>query len=496
MTTEVRVGAMLAPVSHFMPVGARTMTPRRLTRLPSSVYTLAIPIGLLTVSLLLAGATAAHAYVCGNGVVEPGEACDDGNGLSGDGCSSACEFEECSVTGTWEGSLGTNLLFTLSIREDSGGSLSGAAVLQGFSFPVMRLTGLRQGRDVSFSLAFDTSFLTFSGYESSCDAIQVIGPYGTGGMSRTGPFRCTDGITDPGEECDDGNFDAGDGCSLTCRVERCGNGEISAAERCDDGNRVNGDGCDSNCTPSACGNSIVAPNEQCDDGNVTDGDGCDSHCGIPGCPNGTREGGEECDDGNLIDNDGCARNCRLPGCGNFVTEGGEQCDDGGVLPGDGCDGTCRFEAVPGCGDGTEDAPEECDDGNTASCDGCSAVCTLEQCGNGIAECAEDCDDGNRGNGDGCSARCRAEYPLCGDEDADGVPDHLDRCATTPLALSPDESGCSQEQFCRQVDASTRLGMRACRKADWRNDEPLMRGSERDCQVVRDDAGVRCEPAVP
>ncbi len=33
---------------------------------------------------------------CGNGIVEPGEACDDGNTQDGDGCSSRCTVEGCS----------------------------------------------------------------------------------------------------------------------------------------------------------------------------------------------------------------------------------------------------------------------------------------------------------------------------------------------------------------------------------------------------------------
>jgi len=33
------------------------------------------------------------AVVCGNGVLEPGEQCDDGNTEDGDGCSSTCKLE-------------------------------------------------------------------------------------------------------------------------------------------------------------------------------------------------------------------------------------------------------------------------------------------------------------------------------------------------------------------------------------------------------------------
>ena len=33
--------------------------------------------------------------VCGNGIVETGEQCDDNNALGGDGCSSTCQIEGC-----------------------------------------------------------------------------------------------------------------------------------------------------------------------------------------------------------------------------------------------------------------------------------------------------------------------------------------------------------------------------------------------------------------
>jgi len=52
-----------------------------------------------------------------------------------------------------------------------------------------------------------------------------------------------------GEECDDGNLTAGDGCSPACLVERCSNGilETMSGEQCDDGNLLSHDGCSSQC---------------------------------------------------------------------------------------------------------------------------------------------------------------------------------------------------------------------------------------------------------
>jgi len=72
---------------------------------------------------------------------------------------------------------------------------------------------------------------------------------------------CGDGILEEGEECDDDNVEAGDGCDGECRVEegwycsgepsvcetQCGDGIRAGDEACDDANQVAGDGCNSNC---------------------------------------------------------------------------------------------------------------------------------------------------------------------------------------------------------------------------------------------------------
>jgi cysteine-rich repeat protein len=50
------------------------------------------PFGTLTLALVLSFAASAHA-LCGNGILEPGETCDDGNLIPGDGCSPLCQLE-------------------------------------------------------------------------------------------------------------------------------------------------------------------------------------------------------------------------------------------------------------------------------------------------------------------------------------------------------------------------------------------------------------------
>jgi len=123
---------------------------------------------------------------------------------------------------------------------------------------------------------------------------------------------CGDGVIDLGEQCDDSDTTAGDGCDANCQVEPgydcigepsvctflCGNSTIDATtnEGCDDGNTTAGDGCDASCQvepgwgctgePSTCtstcgsGTIEVATHEQCDDGNTTAGDGCDASCQV------------------------------------------------------------------------------------------------------------------------------------------------------------------------------------------------------------------------
>ena len=64
-------------------------------------------------------------------------------------------------------------------------------------------------------------------------------------------FICGDGERNPGEQCDDGNVENGDGCDALCQREirspQCGNGVWDQGEECDDGNLVSGDGCDEVC---------------------------------------------------------------------------------------------------------------------------------------------------------------------------------------------------------------------------------------------------------
>lgn len=88
-----------------------------------------------------------------------------------------------------------------------------------------------------------------------------------------------------------------------------------------------------------------------------------------------------------------------------------------------------------------------------------------------------------------------------DTDGDGVRDAADDCPSTPISAEVDKGGCSLAQFCARVDATTSTGRKACKRSDWRNDEPLMNLlTEADCSVegglTADSADDRCASVTP
>ncbi len=279
---------------------------------------------------------------CGDGKLDQGEQCDDGNRLNNDGCLSTCVEARC-----------------------------GDGIVQ---------QGVEQCDDANFD-----------DHDACLNSCQLA--------------VCGDGVVQLGvEACDDGNQQDGDDCRTDCALATCGDGVVQGEEECDDGNRVQSDGCLSNCLTAVCGDGIVQQGaEQCDDGNADDHDGCLSSCQQAVCGDGiVQQGVEQCDDGDP-DDPGCSDDCTLPSCGDGVLQPPEQCDDGNARDDDGCLSTC---VRPRCGDGIRRAGvEQCDDGNQQDGDGCSADCTLPSCGDRQLQNPEKCDDGNGDNTDACLSTC-------------------------------------------------------------------------------------------
>jgi len=258
---------------------------------------------------------------CGDGVKDPGEACDDANVDNSDYCLDGCVLAVC-----------------------------GDAFVQ---------AGIEQCDD---------------GNESDEDNC-VAGCYAA---------VCGDGHTYAGlEDCDDGNKQPGDGCDPDCAIETimCGDGIAEGDEACDDGNSDNTDDCLDTCVAATCGDAwLHATLEMCDDGNPDDTDDCTSACQLASCGDGlVHKGDEQCDDGNAIDTDACLTTCAAALCGDAVVqEGVELCDDGKNIDSYGGCGKGCAALAPHCGDGMiEPDIETCDDGNVLPGDGCDSKCQQE-----------------------------------------------------------------------------------------------------------------------
>ena len=366
------------------------------------------------------GARPTGVGVCGDGVWNEGEGCDDGNSKNGDGCSQACTVEQGYYCHN-----GVKC-FEVEAGPDCGNSI------------------VDYGEKCD-----DGNQVSGDGCLGNCLSVEYGWKCEVPGQPCSKKSVCGNKIREDGESCDDGNTKSGDGCTNTCDIEKgytcdetgtvcvkdteteegCGNGRIDSGEQCDDGNTMNGDGCSSECTiesgwnctakgcyevveqESVCGDFEITGEEECDDGNEYDGDGCSSDCKI--------ESDYRCDTTMGITT--CVK--RVCGDGYVDEDLGEACDtpDTSVnysKDAGGCTAECQF--APYCGDGHVDTyvgadggtySEECDDGknNGTTVDGCSTSCLYNSyCGDGKVDhsSGEVCDEGDS-NGVHCINDCKA-----------------------------------------------------------------------------------------
>ncbi|MEZ4364747.1 MAG: DUF4215 domain-containing protein [Kofleriaceae bacterium] len=161
---------------------------------------------------------------CGDGVVDLGEACDDGNRVDDDACTNACALPTC-----------------------------GDAVVQ-------------SGEQCDAGAA--------NADDRACTSRCMVATCGDG-FVQAGVEGC-----DAGADAVTGNRDDGP-CTSACQRAICGDGFVFVdVEACDDGNTASGDGCQGDCKKlEVCGDGAVDAGESCDDGPAglaNPADGCDA----------------------------------------------------------------------------------------------------------------------------------------------------------------------------------------------------------------------------
>jgi cysteine-rich repeat protein len=363
---------------------------------------------------------------CGDGAVDPGELCDDGNTSAVDACMPWCEPARC----------GDGFVRAGVERCDDGNS-------------------------------DDLDQCTW----------------------RCAPPGCGDGNVRAGEECDDANALDTDDCLNACLKARCGDGVVHAGEEeCDDANGVDPDGCGNDCKLPVCGDGVKEGAEECDlgpnnanrpaflisqssgtriatnmlvrDKSVTafyDYRSASSHTGLEKVGESRIYLYADSNTGTLslvtthgIDFDATGQvqpkaqvNFDLtglpPGAGVLLSDDTPQefqmagagaargrwnfdrNSDGGVIGPLPFPGAWKITVTPTFLSGlttwgfvrddgvriplvmTEPITIEAFDQSTA----CRPSCTIPRCGDGVLDGGEVCDDGNTQDGDGCNSTCRA-----------------------------------------------------------------------------------------
>ncbi|MFO0761681.1 MAG: DUF4215 domain-containing protein [Byssovorax sp.] len=267
---------------------------------------------------------ASQIVVCGDGTKGPGEECDDGNLMNGDGCNDTCHVEvaneiepnDTPAQATTNGAFPTNELWAGGVNPSSDNDYFMITLAQ----------------------TVDLKVETFDGTgPNNCASIDTLlyfyAPNGTTQLATDdddGPGNCS--LLDPAAATDTGMRHLVPG-NYFVRVKSfsaaipaykvrltftaiCGNGIKEGFEECDGGAT-----CDANCNIiPVCGDGIVkAGLEGCDDGNMNSGDGCSSSCAIE--PNYTCSGAPSvcvlhenvCNDAADNDGDGLV-DCFDPDC--------------------------------------------------------------------------------------------------------------------------------------------------------------------------------------
>src|SRR3989339_559420 len=240
---------------------------------------------------------------CGDSLIQCSETCDDGNVLSGDGCSNVCEIEpgyqfcndSCSdqiiplwVQNTPVASETTNICpheldaywpetHKKLFMDSENGIECLTDALTSFEFLGLCFNSILDKYELtSVPRNWFTTSLNCQNKGAGWDLVYVT-PSNFNELTQL--KQCSLGYKCLNEIC------VPNTCTTNkCLCESCGDFNVTGFEECDDGNLVNGDGCSDICLiedydDDMCGDGILFNGyEECDDKNLINFDGCSSTC--------------------------------------------------------------------------------------------------------------------------------------------------------------------------------------------------------------------------
>ena len=239
---------------------------------------------------------------CGDGVLNSGEDCDDGNLEDQDGCSALCLVELRAEIAEPRGSV--QLIGELNAESHLWARPSEQCLEQdpqSHEYPyetrvVSNHTGEGQTITIRASWSDFDGFLHVYRGDIEAGEINLQSPLtecilgnddGISGTSESVlysieiPNDASLTLVSSSYECCLVDADRARNYRLIVSTDGCGDGYLQEGEQCDDGNQVDGDRCSAAClTERYCGDGIISGDEVCDDGNDFNGDGCSSLCDI------------------------------------------------------------------------------------------------------------------------------------------------------------------------------------------------------------------------
>ncbi len=298
----------------------------------------------------------ALAQICGNGILDPDEQCDDGSTMKDNVCDGTCHFT-CG-----NGAVDTDV-----------GELCDTGIAAGMTGACP--TSCDDGDACTSDVLNGTACL------AECEHAPITGVMDGDGCCPPGADATTDsdcaavcgnGVLEAGEMCDTGIASGAGACPTSC----------NDGLACTTDTLMNASTCQAACSHTAI--TMPANNDGCCPPGATTAN--DNDC-LPGCGNGVVDPGETCDTGIATGTGACPTSC---------SDGNTCTTDTLGNPGT-CQAVCVYQQItmPINGDGC--CPTGANANNDSDC--------MPVCGNGVVEMGEQCDDGNTNNNDACRNDC-------------------------------------------------------------------------------------------